>query len=92
VAPLGVPAAILAAIRVSGYGFLKGIIGQAGERESSIEADLLSSTSRKVCELWDGKVVRLEEEKPPIQELIHFEGEWYKLTDAKNKILIDSKP
>ena len=82
VGPLGIPAAITAAIRVSGNPVLTGLIGRAGEKESSMEVDLLSSTSNEVCELWDGKkVVRLEAEKPLIRELIYFEDEWYKLSE-----------
>ncbi|PMD17841.1 hypothetical protein NA56DRAFT_578041 [Hyaloscypha hepaticicola] len=49
--PLGIPAAITGAIRVGGYSFLKSLIGRARERESTIEKDLLSSTSVDVCEL-----------------------------------------
>ena len=86
--PLGIPAAITAAIRVSGFGFLKGAIGRAGEKESSIEVDLLSSTLNKVCELWDGKkVVRLEAEEAPIQELIYFKENWYNLKGFAEEIL-----
>lgn len=87
--PLGIPAAITAAIRVGGYSFLKGLIGRAGERESTVEKDLLSSTSRDVCELWDGKkVVRIEATDPFIQLLLYFgeKGEkverWYNLKEA----------
>jgi hypothetical protein len=90
--PLGIPAAITAAIRVSGFGFLKGAIGQAGEKESSIEVSLLSSTSNKVCELWDGKkVVRLEAEEAPIQELIYFNEKWYNLKGFAEEILKNPK-
>lgn len=86
--PLGVPAAVVAAIRVRGYDFLKGAIGRAGEKESSVEKDLLSSTSKKVCELWDGeKVVRLEETGPFIKQLIYSEGIWYNLSRAVHDIL-----
>jgi hypothetical protein len=72
---------------------LKGAIGRAGEKAASIEADLLSSTSEKVCELWDGeKVVRLETEEAPIRELVYCGEEWYNLREAEKKgILIKLK-
>lgn len=86
VGPLGVPAAVIAAIRVGGYGSLKSAVGRAGERIGGIEKDLLSSTSNEVCELWDGeKVVKLEETKPFIQELIYVDEKWYNLRDLKCK-------
>jgi hypothetical protein len=92
VGPLGIPAAVTLAIRVSGSKFLKGAISQAGERMSSIEKDLLSSTSIEVCELWDGeKVVRLEETKPLIQELIYVDKHWYSLRDPKHKKVLIKK-
>jgi len=90
--PLGIPAAITASIRASGYEFLKGLIGRAGESKAGIAKELMSSTSSEVCELWDGeKVVRLEATKPLIQELIYAEGAWYDLKKAKSKILENSK-
>ena len=81
--PLGIPAAITAAIRVSGSGFLKGLIGRGRESQASIEKELMSSTSNEVCELCDGKrVVRLEAAKPLIQQLIYADDKWYNLKEA----------
>jgi hypothetical protein len=90
--PLGVPTAIIAAIRVGGSPLLKGLIGRARESKDSIERDLKSSTSKEVCELWDGHtVVRLTAANPIIQELIYLDGEWYNLEDAKSKNLLTKK-
>lgn len=93
VGPLGVPTVILAAIRVGGYHFLRVVIARSTEKEAVVERDLLSSTSRQVCELWDGKkVVRSEAAKPSIQELIYFNEKWYTLGDAMlHGILLNSK-
>jgi hypothetical protein len=77
--PLGVPAAIVAAIRVGGASWLKGAIGRARENEADIERDLMSSTSHEVCELWNGrKTVRMVA-TPLIQELLYLEGDPPKL-------------
>jgi hypothetical protein len=92
VGPLGVPAAIIAAIRVGGPPFLKGAIGRAGESRDGIERDLMSSTSKEVCELWDGqKAVRLAAANPIIQELIYLDGELYNLEDAEGRVLLTKK-
>lgn len=59
-APLGIITAMVAAIRVSGNPILKSLIGRAKETRGYVEADLMSSTSSDVCELWSGDgVVRV---------------------------------
>lgn len=56
-APLGIITAIVSAIRVGGPSWLKAIIGRARENLAVAEADLMSSTSNEVCELWNGREV-----------------------------------
>lgn len=64
-APLGIITAIVAAIRVGGPSWLKAIIGRARESRAIPEAELMSSTSREVCELWNGhEIVRIMGEGP----------------------------
>lgn len=59
-APLGVITAMIAAIRVAGSPGLRALIGRAKESRGEVEADLMSSTSADVCELWNGEgVVRV---------------------------------
>lgn len=59
-APLGIITAIVAAIRVAGEPMLRSLIGKAKESRGNVEADLMSSTSSDVCELWNGEgVVRV---------------------------------
>ncbi|CAH0045102.1 unnamed protein product, partial [Clonostachys solani] len=53
-APLGILTIIVSAIRVKGPPWLKSIIGRARENLSTAEIELMSSTSREVCELWNG--------------------------------------
>ncbi|KAI5839158.1 ankyrin repeat-containing domain protein [Morchella snyderi] len=60
IAPLGIITAMVASIRVAGSSRLKSLIGRAKETPGEVEADLMSSTSTDVCELWSGKgVVRV---------------------------------
>ncbi|KAK3319548.1 hypothetical protein B0T19DRAFT_361642 [Cercophora scortea] len=75
-APLGIITAIVAAIRVGGPPWLQAIIGRARESRAGVEAELMSSTSKEVCELWNGHdVVRVMGE-PPIREFICLIPRW----------------
>ncbi|KAF7554153.1 hypothetical protein G7Z17_g3123 [Cylindrodendrum hubeiense] len=56
-APLGIITAIVSAIRVGGPSWLKALVGRARENLAVAEADLMSSTSGEVCELWNGQEV-----------------------------------
>jgi len=53
-APIGVIAVVVSAIRVGGPTWLKAIVGRARENRAVPEAELMSSTSDEVCELWSG--------------------------------------
>ena len=67
-APLGIITAMVGAIRVGGPRALKAIIGRARESRGVVEAELMSSTSTDVCELWDGQgVVRVLGSSPIIE-------------------------
>lgn len=69
-APLGIITAIVGAIRVGGPTWLKAIIGRAMENRAAAEAELMSSTSDEVCELWDGRQVVRIMGSAPIREFI----------------------
>ncbi|KAH9240592.1 hypothetical protein K456DRAFT_1824540 [Colletotrichum gloeosporioides 23] len=56
-APLGIITIIVSAIRVGGPMRLKAIIGRAKENTSVAEMELMSSTSREVCELYNGESI-----------------------------------
>jgi hypothetical protein len=72
-APLGIIPAIVSAIRVSGPQWLKTLIGRARENISAAEADLMSSTSHDVCELYNGKaVVRTTGNPMMLKQLIYI--------------------
>ncbi|CAI6089116.1 unnamed protein product [Clonostachys chloroleuca] len=69
-APLGVITAIVGAIRVSGPSWLKAIIGRARETRAVAESELMSSTSKEVCELWNGQEIVRVMGEGPIREFI----------------------
>ncbi|OAQ60220.2 ankyrin repeat protein [Pochonia chlamydosporia 170] len=53
-APIGIITTIVSAIRVGGPRWMKAIIGRARENLSTAEIELMSSTSKEACELWNG--------------------------------------
>ncbi|KAF4436576.1 ankyrin repeat protein [Fusarium austroafricanum] len=69
-APIGIITAIVGAIRVAGPSWLKAIIGRARESRAIPEAELMSSTSHEVCELWNGHEIVRVMGKGPIREFI----------------------
>ncbi|KAF8426089.1 hypothetical protein EV426DRAFT_43350 [Tirmania nivea] len=59
-APLGILTAMVGAIRVGGYKWMKAAVGRAQEGKGIVEMELMSSTSADVCEMWDGdRVIRV---------------------------------
>lgn len=69
-APLGIVTAIVAAIRVGGPSWLRAVIGRARENLAISEAELMSSTSKEVCEVWNGQEVVRCMGLAPVVELI----------------------
>lgn len=69
-APLGVITAIVGAIRIGGPHWLRAIIGRARESRATVEAELMSSTSHEVCELWNGQQIVRVMGKAPIREFV----------------------
>ncbi|KAK3996578.1 hypothetical protein QBC44DRAFT_231340 [Cladorrhinum sp. PSN332] len=69
-APLGIVTAIVGAIRVGGPSFLKAIIGRARESRAVAEAELMSSTSKEVSELWNGQEIVRVMGSGPIREFV----------------------
>ncbi|KAH6627058.1 hypothetical protein B0J18DRAFT_478009 [Chaetomium sp. MPI-SDFR-AT-0129] len=69
-APLGVITAIVGAIRIGGPHWLRAIIGRARESRATVEAELMSSTSQEVCELWNGQQIVRVMGKAPIREFV----------------------
>jgi hypothetical protein len=69
-APLGIITIIVSAIRVGGPSWLKALVGRARENVAVAEAELMSSTSNEVCELWNGHDVVRCMGSAPISEFI----------------------
>ena len=58
--PLGIVTGIACAIRAMGPPWLKALIGRARETASTVEVELLSSTSDQICELYaDEGIIRV---------------------------------
>ncbi|KAL9108450.1 MAG: hypothetical protein Q9227_006784 [Pyrenula ochraceoflavens] len=73
VLPLGIITILVSAIRVGGSSQLKAFIGRSREPRAEVEADVLSSTSEDVCELWDGdRVVRVQGESETTEHLVVY--------------------
>ncbi|KAL6821262.1 hypothetical protein V8C40DRAFT_280597 [Trichoderma camerunense] len=83
-APLGILTGVVSAIRVCGGPSLRAFIGRAQEGGGIAEAELCSSTSRDVCELYhNGAIVRVFG-RPKILEIVH-DPELEKKDDSESK-------
>lgn len=69
-APIGIITAIVSVIRVCGSTALKAFVGRAQEGEGSIEAELCTSTSRDVCELFNKGGIARVLGRPKILEIV----------------------
>ena len=69
-APIGIITVIVSAIRVGGPSWLKAIIGRARENLAVAEMELMSSTSKEVCELWNRQEVVRCMGSAPVAEFI----------------------
>lgn len=73
IGPLGVVTAVISAIRVGAPQSLRSFIGKAREPRAEVEMELLSSTSREVCEMWNGtSLLRVRGESNVVELLVAF--------------------
>jgi hypothetical protein len=70
-APLGIITAAVSAIRVCGTPSLRAFIGRAQDGAGNAEAELCSSTSRDVCELYSNGGIARVFGRPKILEIVH---------------------
>ncbi|KAH7125960.1 putative ankyrin repeat protein [Dactylonectria macrodidyma] len=70
-APMGVITAVVSAIRVCGTPSLRAFIGKAQEGAGTAEAELCSSTSRDVCELYNNGGIARVFGRPKLLEIVH---------------------
>lgn len=71
VAPLGIITAVVSAIRVCGTPSLRAFVGRAQEGAGVAEAELCSSTSRDVCELYSNGGIARVFGRPKLLEVVH---------------------
>ncbi|RDW76457.1 ankyrin repeat domain-containing protein [Aspergillus mulundensis] len=69
-APLGILTAVVSAIRVCGSSSLRAFIGRAQEGGGTVEAELCSSTSRSVSELYNNGGIARVFGRPKILEVV----------------------
>ena len=70
-APIGIITAVVSAIRVCGHSSLRAFIGRSQEGDGVVEAELCTSTSRDVCELFNRGGITRVLGRPSILELIY---------------------
>ncbi|CEL03894.1 hypothetical protein ASPCAL05032 [Aspergillus calidoustus] len=70
-APMGILTAVVSAIRVCGSPSLRAFIGRAQEGAGIAEAELCSSTSRDVCELYNNGGIARVFGRPKILEVVY---------------------
>ncbi|KAH4204597.1 hypothetical protein HBI25_219440 [Parastagonospora nodorum] len=74
--PLGIITSITGAIRVQGPRIIKSFIGRGRENRALAEFELMSSTSKEVCEVFNGKSVVRVMGKPTIAQILIFPLEY----------------
>ncbi|KAM4056324.1 ankyrin repeats (3 copies) domain-containing protein [Hirsutella rhossiliensis] len=70
VCPLGIITAVTAAVRVCGHPSLRAFIGRSQEGNGVVEAELCTSTSRDVCELFNNGGITRVLGQPNVLELV----------------------
>ena len=96
--PIGIITAFVGAIRLAGPSWLRAIIGIARQNRGEAEAELISSTSGAVCELWNGASVTRAVGAPLVKQIIVPRQEkdtntfgLYTLDTAKKAQIMNSK-
>ncbi|KAI9774161.1 MAG: hypothetical protein M1840_005254 [Geoglossum simile] len=71
-APIGILTAVVSAVRVCGHSSLRAFIGRSQEGDGIVEAELCTSTSRDVCELFNRGGITRVLGRPSILELVYI--------------------
>jgi len=74
-APVGIIIALVSVICVCGGSSLRAFIGKAQEADGAIEAELCTSTSRDVCELFNKAGITRVLGRPRLLELVFYPGQ-----------------
>ncbi|KAF6836671.1 hypothetical protein CPLU01_03465 [Colletotrichum plurivorum] len=70
--PIGILTAIVSAIRVCGHSSLRAFVGRSREGNGVVEAELCTSTSRDVCELFNRGGITRVLGRPKILEFVYL--------------------
>ena len=70
-APLGIITAFVSVMRVAGDNLLKVLVGRATENLVQAELELMSSTSKESCDLWNGRALVRTLGRPKVNEIIY---------------------
>jgi hypothetical protein len=92
--PLGILTIITGAIRVQGPMIARSFIGRSRENRALAEIELMSSTSKEVCELFNGESIVRVMGKPKLAQILVFPEEYEKLRkeyEIYDRELCDSK-
>ncbi|KAL2122400.1 hypothetical protein VTJ04DRAFT_2855 [Mycothermus thermophilus] len=77
-APIGIITAVVSVIRLYGKSWLKSVIGRAQEPHGAPEAELCSSTSEDVCEMWsNSSICRVFGRPKMLEVIVHNDGIFY---------------
>lgn len=74
-APIGIISTVVSAIRVCGHSSLRAFIGRSQEGDGVVEAELYTTTSRDVCELFNRSGITRVLGRPSILELVYVHRE-----------------
>ncbi|KAJ8108493.1 hypothetical protein OPT61_g8136 [Boeremia exigua] len=86
--PLGILTAITGAIRVQGPRIAKSFIGRGRENRALAEIELMSSTSKEVCELFNGKSIIRAMGRPKLAQILVYPREYEraKINNERNDL------
>ncbi|KAI9900932.1 hypothetical protein N3K66_005194 [Trichothecium roseum] len=90
--PLGIVTALIGAIRVQGPKFAKAFIGRARENRSTVELELMSSTSDNVCEMFSGRGVVRTLGRPRLKQIIILPDIYNAFQEGLQKAITTSSP
>ncbi|KAK1851044.1 ankyrin repeat domain-containing protein 28 [Colletotrichum chrysophilum] len=84
--PIGVITTIVSTIRLCGPASLRAFIGRSKEGNSTIEAELCTSTSRDVCEVFNNGGITRVLGRPKLLELIHVPKKYLSVVETSREM------
>jgi ankyrin repeat protein len=90
VAPIGIITALVSTVRLCGSTAFRAFIGRSQEGQGAVEAELCTSTSRDVCELFTRGGIQRVLGRPSILELVYLPGPG--VSEKSSEILSRDRP